>query len=686
MKKNSKSADESLHNQAEVKLSGDIKKKKKQPMKEADSLRLLHELQVHQIELEMQNEELTRAQAEVKTEQDQYANLYNKLYDFAPVGYFTLGRDGTILHTNLTGARLLGVARSNLDKQRFETFLSAEFQSPFKDFLQKVFTNHGKKTFEAALLKGQHEKCWVHLEAAIEDEKSVECQIVLLDITDRKQAEEALKQSEAHYHLLADYMTDTIWLMNFNLQLTYVSPSVEKIRGYTSAELQQMQINQLLAPKSLELAMSVFSTEISRILTDPTYAPVYTLELDFYRRDGSLQSVESKLSILRDQNGNAISILGQDRDITERKQAEQALKASTEFSSSLIASMQDGLSVLDKNGIHVDVNSALCTMTGFSREELIGSKPPYLYWAVEDYERIQAAFQQVINGEFQNFELTFMRKNGERFPAIVSPFPVKDDLGNIVNYSATVKDITQRKQAELELQRHKEELELSNIQQAEHLQKLYESDIERTEKRRLQLALDLHDIVLNQLAILRLSVDDTHITPNFEEAYEQVTRRLREIVTDLRPPMLSYGLKLAIEGMADNMMDRNKETLNVVFDLQIAGEYRYAEHIEQYLFRIVQEACENALRHSHATRVKISAKLKPEHVWFLIEDNGKGFQPEGQIDMENLLANKHFGLVGMMERAMLIGAKAEVHSFLGKGTKIQVAWDAHLDQINRQLL
>jgi two-component system, OmpR family, phosphate regulon sensor histidine kinase PhoR len=170
---------------------------------------------------------------------------------------------------------------------------------------------------------------------------------IIHDITERKQAEsqreaalEALKHSEAHYHLLADHMTDIIWLMDMNLKLTYISPSGEKTRGYTLAELQQLPLDQTLTPASFQAAMAVFAAEMPKVLTDPGYSPVFTLELEFYRRDGSLQSVESKVSIIRDEQGQPTSILGQDRDIAERKRAEEQIRRSETRLRSLVYILQ----------------------------------------------------------------------------------------------------------------------------------------------------------------------------------------------------------------------------------------------------------------------------------------------------------------------------------------------------------
>ena len=141
-------------------------------------------------------------------------------------------------------------------------------------------------------------------------------------------------------------------------------------------------------------------------------------------------------------------------NITERKRAEEALNDSVEFSSSLIRYMQDGFSVLDLKGVALDVNPAMCEMTGFSSDELVGCKPPHPYWPPEYHERIQEALNQTLNGDGPtDFEMTFMRKDGTRFPVIVSPFAVKNRVGETISYSATVKNITARMQAEQALKR-----------------------------------------------------------------------------------------------------------------------------------------------------------------------------------------------------------------------------------------
>ncbi len=136
-----------------------------------------------------------------------------------------------------------------------------------------------------------------------------------------------------------------------------------------------------------------------------------------------------------------------ERQMEELRWRQTDLNASAEFSNRLIHSMQDGFSVLDTNGVQLDANPAFCEMTGFSADELIGVRPPFPYWPPEEYERIQAAFRGMLEGRVSTIELVFMRRNGERFPVIVSPFSVINSEGATISYAATVKDNTVSKRS-----------------------------------------------------------------------------------------------------------------------------------------------------------------------------------------------------------------------------------------------
>jgi signal transduction histidine kinase len=221
---------------------------------------------------------------------------------------------------------------------------------------------------------------------------------------------------------------------------------------------------------------------------------------------------------------------------------------------------------------------------------------------------------------------------------------------------------------------HQTALALKNIEQAEYLHALYKSDIERQEVERNSLALELHDDVLGQMAMLAMSVGSKVISTQFELSYQSATNHIRQIINGLRPAMLAYGLQPALDEMVDEM-----ETLNTGISISIElppGEVRYSPKTELHLFRIVQQACQNAMEHAQAKTIHICGKLEPERTELTVEDDGAGFAIGERLDLPKLLAEKHFGLAGMYERAALIGAKVNIESIPGHGTRVRLTWQA----------
>jgi PAS domain S-box-containing protein len=162
------------------------------PRTKAETQRVVHELEVHQIELEMQNAELSN----IRDEMEKVLDRYTDLYEFAPVGYFTLDNEGAVTAANLTAAGLVGLERSRLLGRRFGLFVAPEDRVRFSEFLGTVFASHCKESCEVRLTREGASPLFVQIEAVVLV-AGQECRVAVIDMTAHRQAEEAARDNEA---------------------------------------------------------------------------------------------------------------------------------------------------------------------------------------------------------------------------------------------------------------------------------------------------------------------------------------------------------------------------------------------------------------------------------------------------------------------------------------------------------
>lgn len=184
----------------------------------SDPRRLQHELEVHKIELELQNHELRAAQNETAAALARYTDLF----DFAPVGYFNLSADGSILLVNLTGAKLTGIERVRLPGCRLGLLVVAEDRKNFSDFLDRVFASGIRQSCELRLAADDRTSVMVHLEATVAAD-GMECRVAMSDITLRKQSEQALRDNATFTEDVLNSLCDHVVVLDQDGTITAVN-------------------------------------------------------------------------------------------------------------------------------------------------------------------------------------------------------------------------------------------------------------------------------------------------------------------------------------------------------------------------------------------------------------------------------------------------------------------------------
>jgi diguanylate cyclase (GGDEF)-like protein/PAS domain S-box-containing protein len=270
---------------------------------------------------------------------------------------------------------------------------------------------------------------------------------VTRDISERKRSEQALEESERRYRLIAEYATDLIWTTDMSLHYTYVSPSVQRLRGYTVEEAMAHKVEEDLCPPSLQVAMKALAEEMERERAEKK-APYRwrTLELEHYCKDGSTVWLEVNTTFMRDEDGRLVGLLGSSRDISERRRAEAALRTKD----SAVASSINGIALADLSGALTYVNPSVLRMWGYDHEEEILGRDISEFWQTRE-EALEVRRALRGRGKWLG-ELVAIKKDGSPFCVEMQASMVTDEAGNPSCMLGSFLDITERRAAAVALE------------------------------------------------------------------------------------------------------------------------------------------------------------------------------------------------------------------------------------------
>ena len=279
----------------------------------------------------------------------------------------------------------------------------------------------------------------------------------ITDITVMKQSEEAMKESEKRYRLLADNTQDVIWMLDMDIRFTYVNPAIEAMFGYTPEEW----IGTYLADHCDEHYMQQMKEIIAYNLGHLNDRRGIRFETVMRRRDGSLIPVEIHGSFLLDKKGIPIGLQGTTRDITERKLNEKNLYESEARFQTLIENLPDSVFVLDLDGKLLMVNKTSCLHTGYSHGELLNLYVHNIDPESGERNDKEKIWLKLKSNETATIHSNILRKNSSSYPADIHMSRLKMNEKPII--LAVVRDVSERKKNEEALRKNEEYLKERNI-------------------------------------------------------------------------------------------------------------------------------------------------------------------------------------------------------------------------------
>jgi len=384
------------------------------------------------------------------------ARLFIALAEQSSEVIILTNRKGLILYHNAALEKYLGLKQEDLTGSEWHSLVHPDELSRVTEAIEQLFMNVSAPVRKTEIRLRHQDGDWRSFQAAaghFVNNNVVEAAIInLQDVTARRQAEKTLRKIEKRYRLLAEHMKDQLWIMDLNLNLSYATPSVERMLGYTFDELKNITLNKLLTAGSFAKATDFYSREMSIALAASAGNLLkHPLELEFRAKDGRAIWGECMFSFIRNDDGSPMAILGEGRDITERKQMEDALRKSEENFHRSLDESPLGVRIATPEGMTLYANKTFLDIYGYGSVEELEKIPMQNRYTRESYAEYQSRKAIRMKGGFgpAEYEVSIIRKNGEIRHLHV--FRKEIFWNGKKQYQVIYQDITLRRQAEEKL-------------------------------------------------------------------------------------------------------------------------------------------------------------------------------------------------------------------------------------------
>jgi PAS domain S-box-containing protein len=617
--------------------------------------------------LEAANEELRKEIARrERVEEDlrRQKEILQTIFDHIPLMVGFVDRNGHPKLVNREWERTLGWSLEEIQNQNIdllaENYPDPEYRKQVGDFIAN--SNAEWADFKTKVRDGRViDTSWAMLH--LSDGTGIG---IGRDITKRKRAEEALRESEERFRQLAENIHDLFWIKTPDFKrVLYLSPMFESMSGRSAAERYQDQDYQSF----LDRIIPEDRERMAEIMRRGTGAE-FDVEFRIMRPDGSVRWIRDRGFPIRNQSGEIYRIAGIANDITERKLVDEALRESEERFRQLTENIRevfwlrspDFKQLLYVSPMYEKVCGGSCESL-YAAGETLGAVHP------EDRSRVLEMMERNAGREFE-IEYRIITKDGDVRWIRDRGFPIRNRSGQIYRIGGVAEDITDRKEADDRLRASSEQLGALSAS----LQSARETEATR-------IAHQIHDELGGLLTGFRWELEalEKMIQQAGDARQRKVMREklatmvgltdttinvVRRIASELRPSILDdLGLLEAIEWQTQQFQAR--AGIQCVYDCSLQS-IPLSDQQSTAVFRILQEALTNILRHAQATRVVVAMKEEDGMFILTVTDNGRGITPAEKLSRNSL------GLLGIEERARLIGGSVDIVGLKGTGTTLNV--------------
>jgi len=595
---------------------------------------------------------------------------YRGIFEQAVEGLFQTSLQGSFLSVNPAMARIAGYDSpddliSCVRDVRQQLYVDPEERDAIVASILERGEVLGR---EVRFYRKDRNKIWVSISARmVRDEAGTPLCIegYLVDITEQRLAEEALHKSEALMAEAERVAGWGSWEWDIAGDTIHVSDGLKRLAGlppdYPPVPLSDF-INDTVHPGDRAARRRNLDEVVRGAASHCDH------EFRIIRRDtGQVRIWHGVREVQTDASGSPVRIIGTDRDITEQRLAEEALRESEARYRALVENQVEAVCRWLPDTTLTYVNEAFCRLLGKSRDELLGK--PFLHFiSAANIRDFIGHVRSLINHPrpaYYEHEVF----SGEKGPVWMrwSDCPIFDGRGNLQEFQLVGMDITDRKVAELAL-----------FSQREQLRKLATELAMTEERERQNIATELHDTVGQQLAAAKMKLDALAVNPDYrtkggelEQAYNLILKAIsciRSLTFEISPPILYVvGFDAAVQSLCEKF----EEETGIIVDFVEEGEVRsIGKSLRGTLYRMVRELLHNIAKHAGAEHVSVSLNSFGGAVEICVEDDGSGFD----ADQILLQVNKYncIGLFSIKQRIEYLGGSMTISSRPGAGSRITI--------------